>query len=405
MRSAPDGHREASRAGCPPGRRPRASGSRSASATQSPASDLCDPATCLHLESGPRQGNPPRSRHDAASVGIGLRGRAVGVRPLAVPGPGEPVRERPVTLMDARLDRAPSSPRPSARDWRRDVLRPVPAASPRPSCHQPTRSSSRAASTRRTRRARCSRNGPASASARAHDIDPWVGRAVAGRSSRSRPVPRDRGHARRRGPPRHVAGRGAPAAAPGPRPPPAPAAGPAQHAAAQLRSHRRAAGHRLAAPRRVAGRRPHDLRPAPPPPGLAGGLGAGQRAPGTADHDAQRALRGADPRRRAVQGQGHRPRRVGQRPDAVRGAAGRGRAGQRLARGPGGRERGGGAGSSTSSPRWSAPTARCSGRRSRPWPSSTSGPPRRSSRRSWTACARRRPIAPRWSCCRRATRG
>ena len=71
------------------------------------------------------------------------------------------------------------------------------------------------------------------------------------------------------------------------------------------------------------------------------GLGAGRRAPGADRHDAQRALRGAGPRGGPRPGEGHRPRRVGQRPDAVRGAARRRGAGQRVARGAGRGRRGG----------------------------------------------------------------
>ena len=63
-----------------------------------------------------------------------------------------------------------------------------------------------------------------------------------------------------------------------------------------------------------------------------------------------------DPRRGPGEGQGHRPRRVGQRPDAVRRAARRGRAGQRVARGAARRSARRRAGSSTSCRRSSART-------------------------------------------------
>ena len=150
---------------------------------------------------------------------------------------------------------------------------------------------------------------------------------------------------------------------------------------------------------------PRRLRPAAPAPGLARRLGARRRAPG-ADRDApQRPLRGPGPGRGAVQGQGHRPRRVGQRPDAVRRAAGRRRAGQRLARGPGGRRRGGGP-----HPR----RAVVAGRRQRHAAARDArgarpvrllggqGAPGRGARRR---PARAAPTGPRSSCCRRAIPG
>ena len=98
-------------------------------------------------------------------------------------------------------------------------------------------------------------------------------------------------------------------------------------------------------------------------------------------------------------GQGHRPRRVGQRPDAVRRAA-RGGGARAM---PGARRRprrgGGGPASSTSCRRSSAPTRRPCARRSRRSRGSTSGRPRRSSPRSMDGDpAGDSPIAPRSSC-------
>ena len=65
-----------------------------------------------------------------------------------------------------------------------------------------------------------------------------------------------------------------------------------------------------------------------------------ERPPGVAGHAAQRSLRRPGQGGGAQPGQGHRPRCVGQRPDAVRRAARRRRARQCLARGPGRRARG-----------------------------------------------------------------
>ena len=83
--------------------------------------------------------------------------------------------------------------------------------------------------------------------------------------------------------------------------------------------------------------------------------------------------RGAEPR------QGHRPRRVGQRPDPVHRAARRGRARERLARGAGGRGRGDRPHPRRAvGPRRRERRRRCA-RRSTRWPGSTCGPPRRPS--------------------------
>ena len=108
----------------------------------------------------------------------------------------------------------------------------------------------------------------------------------------------------------------------------------------QLRPGRRAARHGLAPARWPAGGRPGRLRPPAAAARRARRRGARQRAPGADRHAPQRALRGAGQGRGAVAGQGHRPRRVGQRPDPVHRAARGGRARQRLARGAGRRGRG-----------------------------------------------------------------
>ena len=166
-------------------------------------------------------------------------------------------------------------------------------------------------------------------------------------------------------------------------------------ARAQLRPGRRAARHRLAAARRPARRGPGRLRPAAPAARCARRLGARRRAPGADRHAAQRALRRAGQGRGAVAGQGHRPRRVGQRPDAVHRAARRGRARAT----PGARRRSPrprrSRGSSTSCRRSSRRTPRRCARPSRRWPGSTCGPPRRRSPRRWTPPAPRPPSGPR----------
>ncbi len=71
-----------------------------------------------------------------------------------------------------------------------------------------------------------------------------------------------------------------------------------------------------------------------------GRRGAGIRAAGTDHHAPQRPVRRARQGRGPLQGQGHRPRRLGQRPDPVHRAARRRGARERLARGPGRRGRG-----------------------------------------------------------------
>ena len=108
-------------------------------------------------------------------------------------------------------------------------------------------------------------------------------------------------------------------------------------------------------------------------------------------HAPQRPLRDPGARRRQGQGPGHRPRPVGQRPDAVRRAAHRGRAGQRLARGAAQGPGRGGAHPRRAVRRWWAARRRTCARRSTRSPGSTSGRPRPASPRSWTRSARRPP--------------
>ena len=135
------------------------------------------------------------------------------------------------------------------------------------------------------------------------------------------------------------------------------------------------------------------------------GAELGQRPPGADRHAAQRPLRRPGQGRGPRAGQGHRPRRLGQRPDAVHRAARRGRARQRLARGAG--RRGGG---DRPDPRRAVGARgrqrrRPCARRSTRSPGSTSGPPRRASPPRWTASGPRPPTGPRSSCCRRAIPG
>ena len=113
---------------------------------------------------------------------------------------------------------------------------------------------------------------------------------------------------------------------------PLPAA--ARPAGAEPRPRRGAARFGVARARRPAPGGAHRLRAAAGAPGDAGPRQRGRRrAPGADHHAAQRPLRRPGPRRRQGQVRGHRPRPVGQRPDAVHRAARRGRARQRLARG------------------------------------------------------------------------
>ncbi len=174
----------------------------------------------------------------------------------------------------------------------------------------------------------------------AHDIAPAVGSGGTRRPARCRAVPGDRRDARCDGPPGHIADRRATPAAARSRARAAAVARPAQHAGAQLRSGRRAARHGIAPARRAARGGPGRLRPAAPAVGRAGRRGARRGPPGADRHAAQRPLRGAGQGRGAIPGQGHRPRRLGQRPDPVHRAARRRRARQCLARGPGGGGRG-----------------------------------------------------------------
>ena len=157
------------------------------------------------------------------------------------------------------------------------------------------------------------------------------------------------------------------------------AAGAALDAGPQLRPGRRAARHRVAAARRPALGGPGRLRPAAPAARRARRLGARQRPPGADHHAAQRPLRGPGQGRGAVEGQGHRPRRLGQR----RRRCSSSRWSRSSWATPGARRRSPrprrSRASSTSCRRSSPPTPSRCARRSRRWPSSTSGRPRRRS--------------------------
>ena len=208
---------------------------------------------------------------------------------------------------------------------------------------RPTRSSSPGRSTRPTRRARCSRERPGVGIGAAHDIGPLIERAARGgrldpeRSSSTIADTLDA--AARLG---DVARRRASAAAPRARP------GAARRCPrCAARSH--AASTRSAScstpPRR--GSAACGPRFASPTTGCAGAstrwsaseLGSALQEPIVTLRNGRYVV----PVRAeaAVARQGHRPRRVGQRPDAVRRAARRRRARQRLARGAGRRAGGG----------------------------------------------------------------
>ena len=166
----------------------------------------------------------------------------------------------------------------------------------------------------------------------------------------------------------------------------------------------RAARYGVAAAGRPPCSGPRRIRPAPAAARLARRRRARERAPGADRHAPQRPLCRPGQGRGAWPGEGHRPRRIGQRPDALHRAARRRRARQRLARGPG--RRGGG---DRPDPRRAVgaswrPMRPPSARRSMRLPGSTCGPRRRRSPPRWTPRGPRPPTDPRSSCCRRATR-
>ena len=317
-----------------------------------------------------------------------LRRRALGLGRVAVRGRGQPVDQRPPPdeRGDGRaLDRAarvPPGPGPARRE---DVVRPLAPPRRGPRAVERPGDRRRAAWTRPTRPGSCSRNGPGVGIGAAHDIEPWIGRAARGGrldapqfleiaetldaaarlqtslAEDRRPLLRDLG--------RRV------------------------HPLPALRSTLSrsfdpvgelldTASPRLGPLRGVGAGR---LRPAPPPPRLAGRVGAGRRAPGADRHDAQRALRGARP------GGCARPRSrassTTRRAAARRCSSSRSSSWSWATRGGRRRRRSTrrSAGSSTSSARSSGRTRRCSRRRSRRSPSSTSGPRRRSWPRSMDA--------------------
>ena len=299
--------------------------------------DLCDPASPLRLEPRPGGRGAAGDRRDAPGRDR-LRGRALDRLPWRFLVPGSPSLSRR-RLTGDRWTPAPSrssSSRPSARGWPRRPRSRRRAGSRRRSSRPTTRSSSRAPP-RRDRPGALAAPG----AGRRRDRGGPRHRAVdrAGRPRRPAgpgAVPRDRRDARRDRPPPDVPRRGAAAAAARSRP------------RGSTRCRRCAApcprsfdptGELLdtASPRLGGAPRggPHRLRPAPAAAGQPRRVGARQRAPGADHHDAQRAVRRPDPCRGAREGQGHRPRRVGERPDAVRRAARRRGAGQRLARGAG----------------------------------------------------------------------
>ena len=300
--------------------------------------DLCDPSSPLRLETAVA-GEPEPDIVATARIGVAYAGEPWSDRPWrfvergsrSVSGPVTPAADRPPHVGRAfpRAARVPGHPGPAGR---RDRLPAV--ATPGRDARAVERPGHRRARARRDRSGARVHRG---ATGRRHRRG---GRHRAGdrtggprRSPRTRPVPRDRPDARCDRAAGHAARRRPPAAAARARPRPPRLAGPAVHALSQLRPRRRAAGHGLASPRRPALGRPGRLRAAPPAARLARRLGARECAPGADHHVAQRTLRGPGQGRGPVAGQGHRPRRVGERPDAVHRAARGGRARERLARG------------------------------------------------------------------------
>ena len=295
--------------------------------------------------SSPRR---PASRRPGVAatprIGIGYAGEPWAVRPVAVPRPGQPVaRAGGPRLMDARSIALLEFPAVRARLAEKTSFDPsrrlaealVPSADP--------------VIVRRgldeTDQARALlQERPGVGIGAAHDIDPWVGRAA--RGGRLDPqqfleIAETLDAAARLA---TIARRGAPAAAARPRAAASTRCRPcgARCCAASIPTGELldTASPRLGAAARRGPRSPYDrLRRRLD---SAGRLGARRRAPGADHHAAQRPLRRSRSGPTRGPGQGHRPRRVRERPDAVRRAARRRGARQRLARGPGGRGRGGG---------------------------------------------------------------
>ena len=336
-----------------------------------PALDLCDPASPLRLEAraGGRAGAGDRGH---AADRHRLRRRAVGRRAVAVR------RSRASPSVSGRPRRAERG-----RRWTRARSR---CSSSRRSATRLAERTSFAPSRRlaealepssdpvivargldETDQARALlEERPGVGIGAAHDIGPAIERAARGGRLDAGPVPRDRRDARRDRAPRHVARRRAAAAAARPRPRAPPAAGAAL-------ARWRAASTRSAScstpPRR--GSAGCGRRSASPTTGCGGGstrssaseLGGALQEPIVTLRNGRYVVPVKAEARSP--GQGHRPRRVGQRPDAVHRAARRRRARQRLARGAGRRGTRRSRGSSTSCRRSSAANADAAARDAR----------------------------------------
>ena len=310
--------------------------------------DLCDPDAALHLEEPPdptRPGYGSWSRPGSGSAMPANRGSAARSASSSPTSPrsqaGRPARP------PARLARRPTPPPDRPGHGRTLAGHPrVPARARAPGrCHvlraRPTagrdpraveRPGDRRARPRRDRAGAHAPHRAARCRHRGRARHRPVGRAGgARRAPRPGPLPGGRRDARRVIPSGDGPRRRSPTAPARPRSRSPWPACPAKHARPELRSGRRAARHGLAPPGWPAGGGPGRLRPPPAAPGRARRFGARLVAPGTDRHPPQRPLRRPGPRGRPGPGQGHRPRRLGQRPDPVRRTAGRGRARQCLA--------------------------------------------------------------------------
>ncbi len=141
--------------------------------------DLCDPASGLRLEPAP-DGEPSPQIVATPRVGIALCGRAVGLRSVAVPRRGEPVRSGGrSTLMDARSIALLEFPAVRARlaektsfDPSRRLAEALVPSADEVIVRRGLDETDQARALLQER--------PGVGIGAAHDIDPWVGRAVRG---------------------------------------------------------------------------------------------------------------------------------------------------------------------------------------------------------------------------------
>ena len=275
--------------------------------------DLLDPTAPLRIEPGTP---PERDRRRPPRVGHRLRGGAVAQPALALRRrrTARPSRALARSRHNDRgppLDRdpgVPARPRPAGRAH---LVRPEPPSRRGAGPGVGPGRSSRAASTRPTRRAACSRSGPGAGIAGARDIGPAIERAARGGRLDAAAVPRRLGHARRR---RRRSSRTSPTRAGRSCASSAAQLHPLPAITSTLARSFDPAGELLdtASPRlgglRAAVRVAFDRLQRRLDSLVA--LGARQRAPGADRHAPQRPLRRARPRRGEGAGQGHRPRPV-----------------------------------------------------------------------------------------------